>query len=80
MPVRPGGKVPLCTLNARELKAAGADHDCGVKHAITDPSVASRVFRRMAKGCTERLNLGIVAHPSRIITVDADNPGPVGVL
>jgi Bifunctional DNA primase/polymerase, N-terminal/AAA domain len=72
VPVQAGGKIPLCTLNTRELRAAGRDHPCGVLHAITDDKVADRVFSRLAKA-GDRVNLGIVAGPSRLVTVDADN-------
>ena len=72
---KPGGKTPLCTLTARELKAAGPRHGCGVHHAITDPVVARRVFTRMGK--TDTLNIGIVAHPSRLVVVDVDTPEAV---
>src|SRR5436190_14100177 len=75
IPVKPGGKTPLCTLTARELKAAGPRHGCGVHHAITDPVVARRVFTRMGK--TDTLNIGIVAHPSRLVVVDVDTPEAV---
>jgi hypothetical protein len=78
VPVLPGGKVPLCTLPARAVKKADADgrHQCGVHHAITDAAEARRVFNRMQKGFTDPLNLGVVAYPSRVILVDADNPEP----
>ena len=75
IPVQPGGKVPMCTLTARELKVAGVRHACGVHHAITDPQVARRVFARLGK--VGVLNIGIVAHPSRIVVVDVDTPEAV---
>lgn len=76
VPIRPGTKAPdLCTLTDREKKVAG-DHDCGVHHAITDPTVALRVFKREAKKYEDPLNVGVVAWPSRLIVVDADNTGP----
>jgi len=75
IPVQPHSKRPMCTLNARELKAAGERHPCGVHHAITDPAVARRVFARLGK--TGHLNIGIVAHPSRIVVVDVDTPQAV---
>lgn len=91
VPVAPMGKVPLCTLNARELKAADlaaqaefdagnrkkSTHDCGNHHAITDPVVAKRVFDRLSKDYGDGLNLGIVAGPSKVLIVDADNAGPL---
>jgi Bifunctional DNA primase/polymerase, N-terminal/AAA domain len=72
VPVRPGGKVPLCTLTAREVKAAGVDHACGVHHAITVDRVADRVFKRLAREYGPDVNIGIVAHPSRLVVVDID--------
>ncbi len=74
VPVAPGTKkASICTLTARELKAAGPDHKCGVYHAITDDKVARRVFARLVKEYgAARLNLGIVAYPSRMVCVDAD--------
>lgn len=73
VPVEPGGKRPVCTLNTRERAAAGAGHRCGVHHYITDPAVADRVFKRLDKYDGEHINLGVVAGPSRLIVVDADN-------
>lgn len=75
IPVQPGGKRPLCTLTARELNIAGPRHDCGVHHAITDDKVARRVFTRLK--ATGNINIGIVAHPSRIVVVDVDTPEAV---
>ena len=73
VPLRPGRKVPdICTLNPRELKAAGK-HQCGVHHAITEPTIAGRVFKRLAKEYDAPLNIGVVAGPSRLIVVDADS-------
>lgn len=69
IPVAAGGKVPLCTLSTA-VRQAGSDHPCGVHHAITDPAIAEKVFRRLAGGGT-RLNLGVVAGPSRLVVVDA---------
>jgi RecA/RadA recombinase len=70
IPVRPLTKIPdLCTLNARELREQGRGHHCGVHHAITDPDLARKVFTKLGPD----LNLGVVAYPSRIICVDADN-------
>lgn len=91
VPVAPLGKAPLCTLTARELKAADAaaqaefdagnrrkpTHDCGNYHATTDLVVARRVFDRLGRDYGDRLNLGIVAGPSKILIVDADNAGPL---
>ena len=76
VPVKPGGKVPLCTLNANELKKAGPKHPCASNHAITDPKEAKRVFTRLAKAGA-RLNIGVVAHPSHLVVVDADVPEAV---
>jgi hypothetical protein len=81
VPLPPGQKKPtICTLTARELKAADTEareqglrqHKCGVHHAITDDKVAARVFKRMVEIHGPGLGLGIVDYPSRIITVDAD--------
>src|SRR4029434_8496410 len=75
--VKPGAKVPRCTLNSRELKAAGPRHPCGTYHAITDWRVADRVFKRLAKDYGPDVNIGIVAHPSRLVVVDIDTAGGV---
>ena len=71
LPVQVGGKAPLCTLTTREFREVGPRHDCGVHHAITDPDHAGRVFTRLTKG-SARINLGMVAGPSRLLVVDAD--------
>lgn len=70
IPVRPLTKIPdICTLNARELREQGPRHLCGVHHAITDADLARKVFTKLGPD----LNIGVVAFPSRIICVDADN-------
>lgn len=76
VPVAVGGKAPVCTLTTRELQATGTDHDCGVHHAITDPEVANKVFTRLTKGGA-RINIGVVAGPSRLLVVDADTADEV---
>jgi len=74
IPVKPLTKIPdICTLNARELSEQGPRHLCGVHHAITDPELARKVFTKQAKIRGADLNIGVVAYPSRIICVDADN-------
>jgi hypothetical protein len=72
VPVEVGGKAPICTLNSREIREAGPGHRCGVHHAITDPAVADRVFKRLGE-----VNLGVVAGPSRLLVVDADTAAEV---
>lgn len=85
--VAPGGKVPICTLTARQAKAAdrqrqeelqaggrawrGARHECGIAHALTDVVAADRVVKRLIK---ERgsVNIGIEVGRSRMVHVDAD--------
>ena len=76
VPVKVGGKVPVCTLTARDIKSQGVDHDCGVHHAMTSDKDARRVFTRLGKNGA-RYNLGIVAGPSRLVIVDADTLGQV---
>lgn len=83
VPLPPGSKVPnICTLTAQELKAAGPRHrstsgECGVYHVITDETVAARVFARIQKKFDEPLNIGVVAGPSRLINIDADQASEV---
>ena len=73
IPLKPGGKEPLCTLTIQERRAAGSDHECGLKHAITDPDVAFRVFGRLSrKG--GRLNMAVVLGRSGWAVVDVDTP------
>lgn len=76
VPVAAGGKRPLCTLSDR-AKAAAGDHQCGVYHALTDPDKAKRVFDRLERGDGPDPNIGIVAHPSRLVIVDCDLPAHV---
>lgn len=71
VPVKVGGKVPVCTLNSQEVRKVGADHDCGVAHAITSDKDARRIFTRLGKN-GDRYNIGVVAGPSRLVIVDAD--------
>lgn len=73
--LEPGSKRPLCTLSARELSQVGPHRgQCGFKHAITDPVIASRVVKRMMKQHGPMLNMGIEVGASRIIDVDCDLP------
>jgi Bifunctional DNA primase/polymerase, N-terminal/AAA domain len=77
IPVKPMTKIPdICTLNARELREQGRKHLCGVHHAITDPELARKVFTKLGPD----LNIGVVAWPSRIICVDADNADGVSAF
>jgi hypothetical protein len=70
VPVEVGGKRPICTLNSRERAALkGERHDCGIYHYLTDDKLTGRVFGRLGSD----VNLGVVAGPSRLIVVDADN-------
>ena len=79
VPVIPGGKKPICTLTARQAKAADLEaqatgkrrHDCGITHALTDPEKAATIIRRLAK---ERgaINIGVEIGGSRMVHVDAD--------
>jgi len=85
--VAPGGKKPICTLTARQAKAAdldrqedlrqagrrwvGVKHECGIEHAMTDPTVADRVVKRMLKD-RGSINIGIEVGRSRLVMVDAD--------
>ena len=81
VPLRPGTKVPdICTLTARERKAAGDPHDCGVNHyyeLATGTDKVRRDFTRINNGYDNPINLGIVAGPSGLITVDADTEDSV---
>jgi hypothetical protein len=76
IPLHPGRKDPLCTLNSRELAKAGVHHPCGVSHATNDVKVVRRVFKRLEE-THGRINLGVALHPSRLVTIDADNPDEV---
>lgn len=76
VPVKVGGKVPVCTLTAREITLLRSNHECGVHHAITSDDEARRVFTRLSKN-GDRYNLGIVAGPSRLVVVDADTAADV---
>lgn len=76
VPVRPGGKIPLCTLTAHQ-RARDKGHACGVAHVITDDATAKRVFDRLAAELGTEPNIGIVAAPSRLVVVDADTPEAV---
>lgn len=71
IPIVPGGKEPLCTLAARD-RAKDPDHACGLKHVITDPAAARRIFDRLGKSYDRPLNLAIVPGPSRILSIDTD--------
>ncbi|HYJ33772.1 MAG TPA: AAA family ATPase [Candidatus Binatia bacterium] len=89
VPIAPNGKTPLCTLTARQAKAADkaaqeaareagrgnwedARHACGIAHAITDPAVADRVFKRLTKERGGPINIGVEVGRSRMVLVDAD--------
>jgi AAA domain-containing protein/bifunctional DNA primase/polymerase-like protein len=88
VPIAPGAKTPICTLTARQSKAADIEaqraaqeadeanwetrrHACGIAHAFSDPDVATRVIRRLAK---ERgaVNIGVEVGRSRLVHVDTD--------
>jgi AAA domain/Bifunctional DNA primase/polymerase, N-terminal len=62
---------------AHEARERGArhweqiTHPCGRVHAITDPVVAARVFKRLV-GTYPELNIGIEIGASRCVVVDAD--------
>lgn len=79
IPVMPGGKRPICTLNSREVREADKEgrHDCSLaSEHILDVSVADKVFKRLTKGGV-RPNIGMVAGPSRAVIVDCDVPEEV---
>jgi hypothetical protein len=66
---------------AREAaKAAGnprwdkIDHDCGLKHALTDPDKAKTVYTRVQAQYTEPLNIAIEPRQSRMVCIDVDSP------
>lgn len=46
-------------------------HPCGRSHAITDPAVAERVFKRLAASHPD-LNIGLEVGASRLVVVDTD--------
>lgn len=79
VPVAPGAKAPICTLNARQAKSADVEaqaagkprHDCGIAHALTDPEIATRVIRRLAKD-RGAINIGVEVGRSRMVHVDTD--------
>lgn len=79
LPIRPSSKAPMCTLNEHELSNTGP-HPCGVKHAISDDKEAKRVFTRLAGDTPGQLNLAVVAHPSRLIVIDADTADSVAAF
>jgi hypothetical protein len=74
--LRPGGKEPLCPLTARERGSAGVDHPCGVSHASTDERWVVRKATQLEKDYG-RINLGIAAHASGVVVIDADTPEQV---
>jgi hypothetical protein len=71
--LRPGGKEPLCPLTARERKKAGPTHPCGVAHASRDERWVVRVGKRLEDEYGH-INLGIAAHASGVVVIDADGP------
>jgi hypothetical protein len=74
--LRPGGKEPLCPLTARERKKAGPKHACGVAHASTVESWVVRKAKLMEQEHGQ-INLGIAAHASGVVVIDADTPEQV---
>jgi hypothetical protein len=71
VPVRPGGKIPLCTLTPHQ-RSRDKGHACGTAHVITKEATAKTVFDRLAEELGMEVNIGIVAAPSRLVVVDAD--------
>lgn len=69
-------------LAANNARAAGArhwekiEHPCGRVHAITDPAVAERVFKRLVAKNPD-LNIGLEVGASRLLVVDADTVAEV---
>lgn len=78
---KPGQKVPMCTLTARQAVTADRQasyaagrkvrHACGIAHATTDPAVAGRVFTRLVAQ-NGPVNLGVELGASRMLVVDVD--------
>lgn len=76
---RPGTKVPMCPLTAAELNTAEREaqqagrrrHECGLKHAMTDPELVYRRVRRLGKRLGP-VNLGLELGASRMVVVDVD--------
>jgi hypothetical protein len=62
---------------AQEAKTAGkrnwekVRHPCGIYHAMTDPAVAHRIFKRLAAQ-HPHLNIAVDVYRSRLLVVDAD--------
>ena len=77
--LHPGRKDPLCPLTARELAKAGPHHPCGVMHASDDEKWVYRTAQRLEKS-HGRINLGIAAHRSRLVVIDADTPEQVAAV
>ena len=69
--LKPGRKDPLCPLTAREKQKAGPNHPCGVAHATTDEKTIVRWGTRLEKE-HGAINLGIAAHASGVVVIDAD--------
>lgn len=63
---------------AEDARAAGkrnwerVRHDCGIKHATTDPVVAHRVFKRLSEEHSKPLNIAADVYKSRLLVADAD--------
>lgn len=74
--LRPGGKEPLCPLTARERKKAGPQHPCGVAHASKDEGWVLRKAKQLTDAYGQ-VNLGIAAHASGVVVIDADTPEQV---
>ena len=83
--IKPGGKEPACTLNAAETKRADAEalaagrrsHECGFKHAITEPRVFThkRIKELLENGCNLAIAPGIGS--TKIVIVDVDTADEV---
>lgn len=61
--------------NWERVKHSGSGQ-CGVHHAITEPEVATRIFKRMVEE-SPGLNLGIEVGRSKVLMVDCDSPEAV---
>lgn len=47
-------------------------HECGIKHATTDPTFVHRVFKRLAEERDKPLNIAADVYQSRMLVADAD--------
>ena len=74
--LRPGGKEPICPLTARDKRAAGPRHACGVAHASKDEKWVVNAAKRLERDYG-RINLGIAARASGVVVIDADTPEQV---